>query len=90
MPGYTFLWDDPFGQTNSTATGLSPGLYAVTATDAAGCSFTTQITQLIEPDSLFINVASITDLTCNEGQDGLATLTSVGGSMPYSYQWNDS
>ena len=33
----TFQWDDPLGQTVPTAVGLSPGLYELTLTDAAGC-----------------------------------------------------
>ena len=40
-PGYTYLWDDPAGQTNATATNLAPGNYTVTVTDANGCQFTT-------------------------------------------------
>lgn len=36
-PGYTYLWDDPGAQTTATATGLSPGFYSCTVTDANGC-----------------------------------------------------
>ncbi len=37
MP-YTFLWDDPNGQNTSEITGLAPGMYSVTVTDANGCT----------------------------------------------------
>lgn len=37
VPGYTFEWDDPAGQTTATASGLAPGIYNVTVTDSIGC-----------------------------------------------------
>ncbi|RMG64523.1 MAG: T9SS C-terminal target domain-containing protein [Bacteroidetes bacterium] len=39
-PPYTYLWDDPAAQDSATATGLAPGSYSVTVTDANGCSVT--------------------------------------------------
>lgn len=41
---FTYLWNDPAGQTTATATGLSAGTYSVTVTDAKLCSVTTQVT----------------------------------------------
>jgi len=38
VPLYTYLWDDPLAQNDSTATGLCPGTYTVTVTDANGCT----------------------------------------------------
>jgi hypothetical protein len=38
-PPYTFLWNDPNGQTDSTAVYLSTGWYVVQITDANGCMF---------------------------------------------------
>lgn len=35
---YTYAWNDPNAQTSATAVGLAPGTYAVTVTDANGCS----------------------------------------------------
>jgi hypothetical protein len=37
-PPYQFAWQDPAMQTDSVANDLSPGSYAVTVTDAEGCS----------------------------------------------------
>ncbi len=34
---YTYLWNDPNGQTTQTATGLCAGAYCVTVTDANNC-----------------------------------------------------
>jgi hypothetical protein len=41
-PPYTYLWS-PGGQTNQTATGLSPGVYYVTVRDSTGCTWTDSI-----------------------------------------------
>lgn len=35
---YSYLWDDPNGQTTASASGLSAGTYNVVVTDAQGCS----------------------------------------------------
>ncbi|MEZ4827606.1 MAG: T9SS type A sorting domain-containing protein [Bacteroidia bacterium] len=35
---YTYAWNDPNAQTSATASGLAAGTYAVTVTDANGCS----------------------------------------------------
>ena len=35
---YTYQWSDPSSQTDTTATGLCPGTYTVTATDANTCT----------------------------------------------------
>lgn len=35
---YTYAWNDPNAQSSPTASGLAPGTYAVTVTDANGCS----------------------------------------------------
>lgn len=37
FPPYSIQWDDPLMQTDSTATGLTPGLYTVKVTDSIGC-----------------------------------------------------
>lgn len=46
-PPYTYQWDDPNQQTNSTATYLSQGWYSIAVTDANGC---------LVSDSVFIGV----------------------------------
>jgi hypothetical protein len=40
---YTYLWDDPSGQTTATAAGLSAGTYNVVVTDAQGCTTTASV-----------------------------------------------
>ncbi|GAB4425718.1 MAG: hypothetical protein OHK0039_43460 [Bacteroidia bacterium] len=40
---YTYLWNDPAGQTDSVAADLAPGTYAVVVTDSRGCSTTDSV-----------------------------------------------
>jgi gliding motility-associated-like protein len=41
---FTYLWDDPSAQTDSTALNLCAGLYNVVVTDSAGCDTTIAVT----------------------------------------------
>ena len=87
-PPYTYSWS-PSGGTGATATGLSPGIYTVTVTDNNGCDSTASIT-ITEPDTLTANITSSTDVSCNGGNDGDATVTAGGGISPYTYSWSPS
>ncbi|EJF53070.1 hypothetical protein SapgrDRAFT_1353 [Saprospira grandis DSM 2844] len=82
---YTYVWSD--GQTTATATGLCAGTYTVTSTDANACTATATIT-VNDPPALTASSAG-TDVSCNAGTDGTATVTAVGGTGAYSYLWDD-
>lgn len=86
-PPYTYDWSN--GGTNQTETGLSYGIYTVTVTDDAGCT-RTQSVVVNEPrcDGFVLNT-SATDVLCNDGATGTATVIASGGQEPYTYQWND-
>lgn len=85
---YTYLWDDPSAQTSQTATGLCPGTYNVTVTDANGCTTTGSVT-IIEPGNLDITLDGVTDASCNGVCDGAAGVTVTGGTQPYTIVWLD-
>ena len=82
---YTYLWDD--GQTTAMAGALSAGSYTVTVTDANGCTETQNVT-VLEPTVLSSTVSSMNAL-CNGSSDGSATVSSAGGTAPYTYLWDD-
>lgn len=49
-PPYTFLWDDPGQQTTPSISGLIPGEYSVTVTDANGCEVVaTGVVDAVDP-----------------------------------------
>ncbi len=85
--GFTYLWDDPAAATSANVTGLCAGTYTVTATDAAGCTNTSQIT-ISEPAAIVIT-ASAQGVSCTGDCDGEAYASATGGTGPYSYQWTD-
>jgi hypothetical protein len=52
---YTYLWDDAAAQTTSDATGLLPGAYTCTITDANGCSAVTTAATITKIDQSVVN-----------------------------------
>ncbi len=86
---YSYIWN-PSSQTNATATGLSAGTYTVTVTDAHGCTetATTVITQPLL--ALSATTLTITNVGCNGGANGSASVIASGGTNPYNYIWNPS
>jgi len=82
---YTYSWL-PGGETTSSITGLCPGNYAVTATDASGC--TSSKTVAITVPAVISTTVTPTDATCFGGCNGTAIATSTGGTGAYTYSWN--
>lgn len=85
---YSYSWNDPFAQTGATATNLCAGTYTVTVTDANGCTLGTATVTLDDPSALTVNITE-TDITCSGLCDGLLNATVSGGTLPYSFQWDD-
>ena len=85
----TYQWSDPQNQTTQTATNLAAGTYTCTVTASIGCSGTVTAT-VTEIPGLTLNIANQTDVTCNSGSDGTATITATQGTSPYTYSWDQS
>ena len=89
VPPYTYLWDTG-GQTTQTITGLSPGYYTVTVTDANLCT----ITDSVEISSVqTVNVSvdplnSTLSVMCNGYPSDTITVITTGGSGFATYQYN--
>ncbi|CAH0336459.1 hypothetical protein FVB9288_02161 [Flavobacterium sp. CECT 9288] len=86
--GYTYSWA-PSGGTAATATGLASGTYTVTVTDANGCT-TTQNFTITQPTVLLATAAAQTNVSCNGGSNGSATVGVSGGTSSYTYAWAPS
>ncbi|MRX67633.1 T9SS type B sorting domain-containing protein [Flavobacterium resistens] len=84
-PNYTYSWA-PFGGTAATATGLSAGDYTCTITDSKGCTLTKTVT--VGTPAQISGTITKTDVSCNGGSNGSATVTASGGVGSYSYSWS--
>ena len=86
---YTYLWNDPApAQTTATSTGLTAGTWIVTVTDNNGCTSTSNVT-IIQPTVLTASISAQTNVSCNGGSNGTATVAAGGGTPGYTYLWND-
>ncbi|MGB0982448.1 MAG: T9SS type A sorting domain-containing protein [Saprospiraceae bacterium] len=91
---YSYAWDAAAGnQTTAMASNLGAGTYNVTITDANNCTANTSVT-ITEPMALTASAAVTsnyngTDVSCNAATNGKATVTAMGGTMPYTYVWSN-
>ncbi len=74
------------GQGTPDATGLCPGAYALTVTDANGCVLATPFT--ISTPSGIDAQGTVTDASCGNSCDGAIAVTTAGGLPPYTYTWS--
>jgi len=84
---YTYSWNDADNQTTQKATGLVPGTYEVTVTDANGCIIIQSFT-ITEPTALNSTPSKV-DVLCHGESTGSATAVISGGVAPYTYVWNN-
>lgn len=86
---YSYQWDANAGnQSTATASDLIAGNYAVTITDANGCS-TTNVATISEPDVLEIDF-NTDDVDCFGGETGRIQSFVSGGTPQYNYLWSDN
>lgn len=83
---YTYLWDHN-SATTSTISDLSGGAYAITVTDANGCT-TTGTIKLGNGNSPTASISNQVNVSCNGESDGTATLNITGGTPNYDVTWN--
>ncbi len=82
---YNYLWD--FGGINDVESSLGTGTYTCTITDANSCTLEKNFT-ISEPLILSASLSS-TEVLCNGGSSGTATVIPTGGTTPYIYNWSD-
>jgi gliding motility-associated-like protein len=84
---YQFSLDGATFQASGIFNGLSAGTYTVTISDATPCTTDIQVI-ITEPEALSISFEK-TDASCPGDADGSITLTTTGGTQPYSVIWSD-
>ncbi|MBI4947850.1 MAG: PKD domain-containing protein, partial [Bacteroidetes bacterium] len=82
---YYYSWSN--GETTSTASGFSMGTYAISVSDANGCSSSSNAS--ISESGATVTVTSVTNATCNGSSNGAANISVAGGTAPYTYAWSN-
>lgn len=92
--GYTYSWTGPNGFTADTdsITGLEPGIYAVTVTDANGCTAETEF-ELEAPAPIEVELTAETlpsgsHISCHGTEDGALNAEVNGGTGTLTWEWN--
>lgn len=85
---YAYLWSND--SISACLTNLVQGIYSVSVTDSVGCKIIKQFEilqppQIILPDSLIVKITE----TGFGFADGTATISPKGGTLPYSYQFDN-
>ena len=82
---YTFSWSSSngFTSTGQNISGLAPGAYTVTVTDASGTTATSSVT-LASPQTVTATVFA--GPSCSGF--GSAQCVATGGNLPYNYIWS--
>lgn len=80
---YNYFWS-PIGINGQNITNVGSGNYSVLITDANGC--TSSATTIVNQPSAMGVSANSANSNCSMA-NGQATVSVVGGLIPYSYQW---
>ncbi|MBK8297488.1 MAG: HYR domain-containing protein [Saprospiraceae bacterium] len=83
---YTFQWSN--GSTTQNLTGLTPGGYTITVTDANALTGTATTT-ITEPSAIVLSTTKV-NVLCNGASTGSIDLTVNGGTPGYNYIWSNN
>ena len=82
---YTYLWNT--GDSTTTLTNLSAGVYTLTVTSGLACQDSFSVT-ITEPNAALAVNSTTIDVTCNGGADGSIAVATTGGTPNYTYTWS--
>ncbi|MDD3741023.1 MAG: gliding motility-associated C-terminal domain-containing protein, partial [Bacteroidales bacterium] len=87
-PPYYYLWDDENNTTSALLNNVGEGIYHLTVTDTNGCDGTVLVV-ISQPEEMIAEIISQTNVGCNGGNNGSATVSATGGTPPYQYIWDN-
>ena len=83
---YSYLWST--AGTASVASSLNAGVKTVTIADVNNCRITASVT-ITQPTALNTST-SVSNVSCNAGNNGGASVIASGGTGAYTYLWSSS
>ena len=83
----SFLWSD--GSTIGNRSDLAANTYSLIVLDNAGCSDTVMNIFITEPEVLLVQINLIGSNTCGEGNNGELEAVVTGGTINYTFAWNN-
>ena len=86
---YSYNWTpgNPTGDGTANISGLAPGAWVCTVTDANGCTHSNTVN--VTSTAGITGTVTVTPALCNGG-NGSATAIPTGGTGPYTYNWAPS
>jgi gliding motility-associated-like protein len=87
IPPYTYLWSHNANLAGPIADNLSPGFYTVRVEDSSGKIFEEEF-EILEPARLMVAMEANPSTNPNQF-NGTALATASGGTLPYSFRWDD-
>lgn len=85
---YSYTWNTTPARSGAGVTGLTAGNYAVTVTDAHGCTAVQNVVITEPATALVATITGSSNVSCAGGTNGSATMEVVGGATPYTFAWN--
>jgi hypothetical protein len=91
---YGYNWSNGSKMLNSSVntnviSGLCPGTYTVTVSTGCTTTLTASVT-ITGTQSGLTTTVNQTNVSCNGGSTGTATVTAAGGTLPYNYLWSNT
>ena len=86
-PPYTYFWSN--GNNTDDIKSLENGNYDLTVNDSNGCSAVFNSITISSPAEIQLNINDLRNETCRTGGDGLISVSAVGGSGAFSYNWSN-
>lgn len=83
---YTFNWNN--GSMSKDLSGVNAGNYQCSVTDLNGCQVVSSLFQLGNPPALQVYTIKA-NVSCYFGDDGVISISVLGGVPPYSFKWSD-